>query len=176
MNSENSNSYKTEFLERDMHCFTHFNGMGMVHQQFLHALGMVGEHQRADAAQFFTVQPQNIDLEQSEIDQRFSPIKVDDWQNTGSEFDFSSVTLYSFYDFNKKHLDDLTTSWNHNDYSIVRTAPDQDTPIWANRYRASTTDVIQLMDMYPDHCNSASLTNLAQCDNGKQGTVKNLYL
>ena len=66
-----------EFLERDMHCFTHFNGMGMVHQQFLHALGMVGEHQRADAADFFTVQPQNIDLEQSEIDQRFSAITLD---------------------------------------------------------------------------------------------------
>ena len=101
------------------HCFSHFNGMGMVHQQFLHILGMVGEHQRPDASFYINLQEENLDLSPELSDDRFSPIDPENWQFTGP-FDFNSVTMNSFYDFNIRSLDELTAAWDETQYSIVR--------------------------------------------------------
>ena len=146
------------------HCFTRYNGQGRVHQQFLHALGIVGEHQRPDAANYITVQSENIDLSSAQIEQRFSPITLLDWENTAA-FDWQSVTMYGFYDFNKESLDTLTASWNHEEYSMVN-ANAPTSPVWPNRYRASTLDVIQLMKMYEDFPNCKSSLDLDSCHDG----------
>jgi hypothetical protein len=153
----------------DTHCFTRYSGMGRVHQQFLHALGIVGEHQRGDAASHVTVQSTNIDLTAEQIAQRFSPISVDDWVNTGSGFDFCSVTMNGFYDFNKLTFADLTSTWDPSLYSVVRAGDAFSDPIWPNRYRASTTDIIQLMDMYSSYpnCDSSMLDTVLCADGTK---------
>ena len=53
----------------------------MVHQQFLHVLGVLGEHQRPDASSFISVQTDNIELTADEISQRFSSISAADWDD-----------------------------------------------------------------------------------------------
>ena len=47
------------------------SGMGMVHQQFLHVLGLAGEHQRSDAGTHITVQPTNLNLDAAQISGKF---------------------------------------------------------------------------------------------------------
>ena len=54
------------------HCFSDFSGMGAVHQQFLHALGVVHEHQRPDANSHITVQRSNIALTDDQFTERYS--------------------------------------------------------------------------------------------------------
>ena len=48
--------------ENGNHCFSHFSGMGMVHQQFLRILGMTGEHQRPDANNHVQAQTENMNI------------------------------------------------------------------------------------------------------------------
>ena len=42
-------------------------------------------------------------------------------------------------------------------------------PLWPNRFRASTTDIIQIMDMYSSYpnCDSSKLETV-QCDDGSK--------
>ena len=66
---------------------------------------------------------------------------ISDSLNPAFQFDFTSVTMLSFHEYNKLTLNDLTTAnnWDNSKYSIVRTG-DATLPIWANKYRASTQD------------------------------------
>ena len=50
--------------------------MGMVHQQFLHVLGLAGEHQRSDAGTHITVQSNNLNLDAAQISGIFINIKI----------------------------------------------------------------------------------------------------
>ena len=85
-------------------------------------MGLIGEHQRADAAFRVMVQAENLNLTPAEIEQRFSPVSADNWVPTGYPFDFNSVTLNGFYDFNKKSLNELTQTWDESEYSLIRTS------------------------------------------------------
>ena len=85
--------------------------------------------------------------------------------DTGSTFDFNSVTLYSFYDNNVKSLSDLRQNYDSSEYSIIR-ASDASNPIWANKYRASTEDIVQLVGMYSNVCSEADLLPRSQCPGG----------
>jgi len=107
--------------ENGDNCFSRFSGMGMVHQQFLRVLGMVGEHQRPDSSYFMQAQTSNLNILNDEISERFLPIAENDWEEHGSGFDFTSVTMFSFYDFNSRSLDELMVSWDESQYSIVST-------------------------------------------------------
>ena len=149
----------------DNHCFASFSGMGAVHQQFLHALGVVHEHQRPDASTHVTAQRANIALTNDQFTERYGAITLDNWMDTGSGFDFNSVTLYSFYDNNIKSLADLQVNYNSAEYSLIRTS-DANNPIWANKYRASTEDIVQLVNMYSDVCSETDLLPRSACPGG----------
>ena len=41
-------------------------------------------------------------------------------------------------------------------------------PIWANKHRASTTDMMQLVSMYPKYCSNSDLLTRTKCVDGVQ--------
>ena len=103
------------------HCFDRYAGQGQIHAQFLHALGMGAENQRLDAGNYVQTQADNLLLSSSQIESKFSPLSLDDWVDNGAAFDFNSVTLIGFYDYNKRSFSDLTSQWTPSQYSVVKT-------------------------------------------------------